>query len=74
MALCCGGGGDVEMGDPELTARVAHLRLEQAIATGAGMIASACQQCKRTLQAQARRDKVRMRVVDVVELVRRAMA
>lgn len=72
-ALCCGGGGDVEMGSPELTEGVAHLRLEQARATGAEVIATACQQCKRTLAAQARKERVRLRVVDVAELVRKAL-
>jgi len=33
------------------------------------VILSACQQCKRTLTASTRREKVRMRVWDLVELV-----
>jgi hypothetical protein len=37
------------------------------------VILSACQQCKRTLTASTRREKVRMRVLDVVELVDRVM-
>ncbi|NLE76706.1 MAG: (Fe-S)-binding protein [Chloroflexi bacterium] len=72
-ALCCGGGGDVEMGAPALTEKVAHLRLEQARQTGAALIVTACQQCKRTLAAQARREKLRLRVADVVELVHQAL-
>jgi len=72
-ALCCGGGGDVEMGDPELTEKIAHTRLEQAWGTGADVIATACQQCKRTLAAQARRERVRIRVVDVAELLWKAL-
>ena len=68
-ALCCGGGGDVEMADQDLVAAVAKRRLEQAQATEAQVILSACQQCKRTLTASTRREKVRMRVWDLVELV-----
>ncbi len=72
-SLCCGGGGDVEMSDKDLSASVARSRLEQAQATEAKVILSACQQCTRTLAGAARREKVRIRVMDVVELVARVM-
>jgi len=68
-ALCCGGGGDVEMADPELTAAVAKRRLGQAQATGAQVIVSACQQCKRTMAGAVRKEKVRMKVLDVAEIL-----
>jgi Fe-S oxidoreductase len=35
LALCCGGGGDVEISDPTLVAAAADRRLRQALATGA---------------------------------------
>lgn len=70
-ALCCGGGGDVEMADKGLTEAVASRRIAQAQAAGAKMVLSACQQCVRTLAGAARREKVRIRVMDVVELVAR---
>jgi heterodisulfide reductase subunit D len=73
-SLCCGGGGDVEMADADLTAAVARTRIEEAKATEAKVLLSACQQCKRTLAIAARRDKVRVRVMDIVELVARQMA
>ena len=69
QALCCGGGGDAEMGYPELTAAVGKRRIEQAQAVEAQIIASACQQCKRTLAEAARRNRVRIRALDVVELL-----
>ncbi|MFQ6059357.1 MAG: (Fe-S)-binding protein [Anaerolineae bacterium] len=72
-ALCCGGGGDMEMADAELTAAVARRRLEQAQATGARYVVTACQQCKRTLSTAARRERMRLRVLDVAELVWQAM-
>jgi heterodisulfide reductase subunit D len=68
-ALCCGGGGDAEMANAELSAQVARRRLAQAEATGAKVIVSACQQCKRTLAGAARREKVRIKVMYVTELV-----
>jgi heterodisulfide reductase subunit D len=72
-SLCCGGGGDVEMADKDLTAAVAKSRVAQAAETEAKYLLSACQQCTRTLAGAARRDKVRIRVLDVVELVARAL-
>ncbi len=68
-SLCCGGGGDVEMADKELVAAVARRRLAEAQATKAKILLSACQQCKRTLTAAARQEKVRIRIMDVVELL-----
>lgn len=72
-ALCCGGGGDVEMADPELSAAVARTRLLQAQEAEAEVIATACQQCKRTLMGVARKEKVRIRTLDLVEIVWEAM-
>jgi heterodisulfide reductase subunit D len=68
-ALCCGGGGDVEISDPGVSVDVAGRRLAQAQATGASYVASACQQCKRTLQEGARRHKIRIKAIDVAELL-----
>jgi heterodisulfide reductase subunit D len=72
-ALCCGGGGDVAMWEAEVTEDIAERRLEQARATGATAIISACQQCKRTLLQAARKTRTRIRVLDVTELVWQAM-
>jgi Fe-S oxidoreductase len=47
--------------------------MAQVEATGARYVASACQQCVRTLQEGARRRKIRVRAVDVVELLWRSM-
>ncbi len=68
-AMCCGGGGDVEISDREVTGQVGVLRMQQAQETGAEAVVSACQQCKRTLLNGARQGKIRMRVFDISELV-----
>jgi len=67
--MCCGGGGDVEIADREVTVSVAARRLAQVQATGANTVVSACQQCKRTLQEGARKNRIRVRAIDVVELL-----
>ncbi len=74
MSLCCGGGGDAEMADAELTAAVARRRIQQAQETGAQVVVSACQQCVRTLTEAARKNKIRLKVMDISELVLQAMA
>lgn len=73
MSLCCGGGGDAEMADAELTAAVGKRRIEQAQATGAKVVVSACQQCVRTLNEAARKNKVRIKAQDLTEVVWKAM-
>jgi heterodisulfide reductase subunit D len=72
-AFCCGGGGNIESIDPALSASIADRRLAQAQAVGAEVIASACQQCERTLTMAARRAKARIRVMDIAQLVAEAM-
>ena len=68
-ALCCGGGGDVEMADADVGHAVARSRMLQAQATEAELIITACQQCKRTLLGAARKNKIRIRTLDIVELL-----
>ncbi len=67
-AFCCGGGGNMESIDPALSATIADRRLAQAQAVGAEVIASACQQCERTLAMAARRAKARIEVMDIAQL------
>jgi len=73
MALCCGGGGDAEMADPELTAAVGKRRIQQVQETGARVVISACQQCDRTLAEAARKNRIRIRAMDIVQVVWQAM-
>jgi heterodisulfide reductase subunit D len=72
-AACCGGGGNLEAVEPTLVNRVAEVRIAQAKETGAEIVASACQQCKRTLASAARRTKTRVRALDITEMVWTAM-
>jgi heterodisulfide reductase subunit D len=68
-SLCCGGGGDVEMSDADTAKAVGRSRILQAQETGAQFIITACQQCKRSLLAAARANKVRIRTLDISELL-----
>lgn len=72
-ALCCGGGGDVEIFSDEATMDVAKRRVQQALDVEAHTIVTACQQCKRTLLNAAKRMRQRVKVLDVTELVWESM-
>ena len=72
-ALCCGGGGNLETFDADLGAEVAAKRVAEAQAVNAQVIASACPQCERTLTKSTRANKVRIRVMDLAQLVERAL-
>jgi Fe-S oxidoreductase len=72
-SLCCGGGGNVEAFSPDTVNEAARRRLEQAQATGARYIVSACQQCMRTLFNGARKNRIRVRAVDISQIVLEAV-
>ena len=66
---CCGGGGDLQSVDPDLTTGIARLRVEEIKATGATVVVSACQQCEQMLSAAIRKEGLSVRVLDVSELL-----
>ncbi len=72
-SLCCGGGGNLESLDQTLSRAMAANRLAQAHSLEVDAVVSACQQCERTLNAAARRQKIRLKTLDIVQLVRMAM-
>jgi len=73
FSVCCGGGGNVEMTDPELSAQVAQVKLDSIRDVGAEMVITGCQQCVRTMTTRARRQKIDLEVKDLTELVIEAM-
>jgi len=70
---CCGGGGNLEMVRPDLSAAMAQAKIEEIKATGADMVITACQQCIRSIQSNARRKKIQMVVMDIIEFVLKNM-
>lgn len=73
FSVCCGGGGNVEMTDPDLSAQVAQTKLDAIRGVGAEMVVTACQQCVRTMATRARRQKIDLEVKDLTDLVVEAM-
>jgi heterodisulfide reductase subunit D len=74
FSVCCGGGGNVEMTDPELSAQVAQMKLDSIKDVGAEMVITACQQCVRTMATRARRQNIDLPVKDLTEIVVEAMS
>ncbi|NWF92443.1 MAG: (Fe-S)-binding protein [Syntrophaceae bacterium] len=70
---CCGGGGNLEMVDPELSAALAQEKLKQIQATGADTVITSCQQCVRTMMSTARKKKIPITVMDITEFVLKNM-
>jgi len=73
FSVCCGGGGNVEMTDADLSAQVAQMKLDAIRSVGAEMVVTACQQCVRTMTTRAKRTKTELAVKDLTELVVEAM-
>jgi heterodisulfide reductase subunit D len=73
LSICCGGGGDLEMIDPELSAAIAKRKIEEIQRTGAEEAVTSCQQCIRTISGNARKNKIKLKVKDITEVVLEAM-
>jgi heterodisulfide reductase subunit D len=71
--ICCGGGGNLEMVNPDLSTALAQAKIEEIKATGADMLITACQQCVRTILTTARRKKIPIAVMDIIEFVLKNM-
>ncbi len=71
--LCCGGGGNLEMVDSTLSADIAKAKIDEVLHTQAEAVVTACQQCVRTMATYARRNKIPVEVMDIVQLVQRAL-
>ena len=57
LCICCGGGGDLEMIDPGLSAAIAERKIQEIKDTGAEVVVTSCQQCIRTISGYARKTR-----------------
>ena len=74
QSICCGGGGNLEMADSSLSGSIARNKLAEIQRTGAKTLVTSCQQCIRTIKGKVRREKVDLDVLDITDLVVRAMS
>ncbi len=73
FAWCCGAGGGVIDAYPDFATWVARERLEEAKATGAEAIVTACPWCKRNFSDAIKESGDRLKVYDIVELLEQAI-
>lgn len=71
---CCGGGGNLEMIDAGLSSAIAENKIKEAVATGAQVVVTSCQQCVRTMTTYAKRNKISMEILDIAQLVYRSIS
>ena len=71
--LCCGGGGNLEMIDPGLSGDIAGAKIDEVLQTGAQAVVTSCQQCVRTMTTYARRNKIPIQVMDIIQLIHKAL-
>ena len=70
---CCGAGGGVKEAYPDFALWTAKERIEEAKATGAEAIVTACPRCERNFIDAANRNGEKMKVYDILDLVEEAI-
>jgi heterodisulfide reductase subunit D len=73
VAWCCGSGGGVKGAFPDFALWTGEERVAEAQATGAKTLVSACPFCQRNLDDSSQALGAGMEVLDIMELVERAL-
>ena len=68
-AWCCGAGGGVKSGFPDLAVEIAKDRIKEAEETEAELVVTACPFCVRNLRDASEALNSKLKVVDIVELL-----
>jgi Fe-S oxidoreductase len=68
-ATCCGGGGNVESIDAELSSNISRLKAREIIRSGADIVITSCQQCVRTIAQALKKEKSKIKAMDIAQLV-----
>lgn len=71
-AHCCGGGGDLEVSDPDLSTAISVNVLGVIRRTGAEVLVTACQQCKRMFLNAEAQANTGLKVMDIAEVALKA--
>jgi heterodisulfide reductase subunit D len=62
------------MFDADLASAIAARKMEEVLSTGAQVVVTSCQQCVRTMTTYAKRKGAPIEVMDLVQLVNKALA
>jgi len=68
-ARCCGAGGGVKTAFPELSQKIADLRVKDAEWTGADILATSCPFCYQSLKSAIETKGSSLRMMDLLELL-----
>ncbi len=74
FSRCCGAGGGLKAGFPEIQVETSKLRVADAEATGASEFVTACPFCYQALKGAIVQEEAKIRMRDVTELVIESMA
>ncbi len=72
-AKCCGAGGGVKKGFPELSMEIAKSRIREAEGTGADYLVSICPFCFRNLNDAIKDLNSNLKMIDLLELINQAL-
>ena len=70
---CCGSGGDLLASNQELAQDIARKKIDEVLLTGADTVVTACPSCIRALNMARTSAKVKLNVLDISELLWKAM-
>jgi Fe-S oxidoreductase len=70
---CCGAGGGVNESNPDFALWTAQKRIEEAVATGAEAMVTACPWCEKTFSEAVKASGSSLKIYDIVELVEKAI-
>lgn len=73
QSWCCGAGGGVKSAFPDFAMWCATERLEEAMATGATTLVSACPFCAHNFKGTIEESKTKIKFQDIIELVQKAI-
>lgn len=69
-SFCCGGGGGHLFFDIKIGERISKIRMNEALETGASILAVACPYCKIMLHSEAGE---KIKVMDISEILAEAL-
>jgi len=72
-SFCCGAGGGVKSGFKDWAVEISEERIKEAQETGAQYLTTTCPFCLNNLRDAARMYKTPVQVVDLLELVKKAI-
>ena len=59
--------------DAEISSQIAKQKIDEVLGTGAQAVVTSCQQCVRTMMTHVRRNKVPIDVMDITQLIHKAL-